>query len=100
MNIHINTNQLERIGTEFKEVSIKFIGVWMNEHLTWKHHIAHVNNKIPRTLLAFKQAKKQLPIQSLRTLYFALIQPHLTYDLFAWDNANKSLMHKTEILQK
>ena len=45
----------------------------MDEHLTWKH---------------------------LRTLYFALIQPHLTYGLLACGNAKNFIMHKTQILQK
>ena len=34
------------------------------------------------------------------TLYFALIQPHLSYGILAWGNASKSYLHKTEMLQK
>ena len=100
MNIHIGSSQLERIGSEFNEVSTKFLGLWIDEHLTWKHHIAHVNKKISRTLFAIKQVKYFLPINSLRTLYFALIHPHISYGLLAWGNANNSIVHKTEILQK
>jgi len=61
MNIHINNTELERIGFGFEEVSIR---LWMDEYLTWKHHIAHANNKISRTMFAIKQVKHFLPIKS------------------------------------
>ena len=47
-----------------------------------------------------KQVKRILPVESLRTLYFALIQPHLAYYILAWDRACQSVVHKTELLQK
>ena len=54
MNIHTNNSQLERIGSEFKELSIKFLRLGLNQHLTWKHHLAHVKNEISRTILTIK----------------------------------------------
>jgi hypothetical protein len=47
-----------------------------------------------------KQVKFSLPKESLRTLYFSLIHPHLTYGILAWGNAKTKLLHKTDILQK
>ena len=51
-------------------------------------------------LFSIKQAKNILPKASLRTLYFALIEPHLSYGILAWGNANKKTLHKTEMLKK
>ena len=36
----------------------------------------------------------------LKTLYFALIQPHLSYGILAWGNAGSKILHKTIQLQK
>ena len=33
-------------------------------------------------------------------MYFALIEPHLSYGILAWGNANKKTLHKTEMLKK
>ena len=60
----------------------------------------HVNKNISEALFSIKQAKNILPIASLRTLYFVLIEPHLSYGILAWGNANKKTLHKTEMLQK
>ena len=47
-----------------------------------------------------KQSKQFLPPDSLKTLYHALIQPHLTYGILAWGNAKQSVLNRTVILQK
>ena len=62
--------------------------------------MAHVNKKISGALFSIKQAKNILPKASLRTLYFALIEPHLSYGILVWGNANKKTLHRTEMLQK
>jgi hypothetical protein len=100
LNIEINNTRLQRIGSQLKEKSTKFLGILLDEHLTWKHHLRHINSKISRALFSIKQVKHVLPVESLRTLYFALIQPHLTYGIVAWGKASQSIVHKTEVLQK
>ena len=47
-----------------------------------------------------RQVKHFLPISSLRTLYFAMIHPFITYGILAWGHANPSLQKRTIILQK
>ena len=44
--------------------------------------------------------KKILNTESLKTLYYALIQPHLQYGILAWGNARSSALQKTVTLQK
>ena len=36
----------------------------------------------------------------MKTLYFALIQPHLSHGILAWGNAGSQILHKTIQLQK
>ena len=100
LDIHIGNTALEKIGSHSHEQSTKFLRLVIDEHLTWKNHLAHVNKKISGALFSIKQAKNILPKASLRTLYFALIEPHLSYGILAWGNANKKTLHKTEMLQK
>ena len=100
LSIKINNTVLERIGSGQTENSTKFLGIIIDEHLTWKYHLNHINNKISRALFAIKQMKHILPQESLRTLYFALIQPHLNYGVLAWGKANQAAINKTEMLQK
>ena len=100
LKIVINDTTLSRIGSNATEQSTKFLGLYIDEFLTWKHHIAHVNSKISRALFVIKQAKNVLPIENLKTLYYALIHPHISYGILAWGNANAGLLKKTTLLQK
>ena len=83
-----------------KANSCKFLGIIIDESLSWKPQLSSINSKISRAIFAIKQVKFTLPLDSLRTLYYALIHPHLIYGLLAWGNANLNLLHKTDILQK
>lgn len=99
-NICVNGIQLERVGKNQNEESTKFLGIQIDENLSWRNHLLYINNKISRSLHVIKQIRYQLPTSSLRTLYFSMIHPHLTYGLLAWGAANQSLLHKTFLLQK
>ena len=91
---------LQIIGSQLKEKSTKFLGILLDEHLTWKYHLRHINSKTHRALFSIKQVKHILQVESLRTLYFALIQPHIIYGILAWGKACQSVVHKTGLLQK
>ena len=47
-----------------------------------------------------RQAKHFLPVASLRTLYFAMIHPHISYGILAWGNATQTTLKRTITLQK
>ena len=98
--LYINGTPLTQIGSNFHEKSTKFLGLHLDDILSWKHHLAHINRKISYALFMIKQVKHFLPANSLKTLYYALIHPHLSYGILAWGNANSSILKKTEILQK
>ena len=80
-----------------KANSCKFLGIIIDESLSWKPQLSSINSKISRAIFAIKQVKFTLPLDSLRTLYYALIHPHLIYGLLAWGNANLNLLHKTDL---
>ena len=47
-----------------------------------------------------RQVKHILDRKSMKTLYYSLIHPHITYCLLAWGNANKNILKKLTIFQK
>ena len=100
LEICIDNVPLQQIGSNYDEKSTKFLGLNIDESLTWKYHVQNINNKISRSLFSIKQARIFLPLHSLKTLYFSLIQPLLTYGILARGNANTSIIHKTTMMQK
>ena len=100
LNLQINGIPLSRVGNKCDETSTKFLGIHIDENLSWKRHICQLNSKIARASFAINQVKNVLPKESLKTLYVALIQPHINYGILAWGNASLSTLNKTNILQK
>jgi len=98
--LFINGTPLAQIGSNFTEQSTKFLGLHLDEFLSWKNHLAQINKKIAYALFMIKQTKHFLPVSSLKTLYFALIHPHLTYGILAWGSASSPILYKTKMLQK
>ena len=100
LSLSINGVPLSQIGNAYGEKSTKFLGIYIDEFLTWNHHLTHINNKISRALFMIRQAKHFLPVASLRTLYFAMIHPHISYGILAWGNATQTTLKRTITLQK
>ena len=96
--ITINNNKIERIGRNCNEVSLKMLGIHLDDNLSWKPHINVVNNKISKTMFALKQAKHTLSSECLLNLYKALIQPHLTHGIHIWGASKHSNLTKTRLL--
>ena len=101
-NLYITINEinLERIGKDCKEQSTKFLGVYIDENLSWKAQISHMNTNISRSLYMLKQVKHCLPMASLRTLYYTLIHPHITYGILAWGRTTQKHLESILKLQK
>ena len=65
-----------------------------------KVHINETNTKVSKALFSIKQLKNTLPVESLITLNFALVHPHLNNGIIAWGNTDKGTIKQTNILQK
>ena len=100
LNLTINNTKLIRVGTGQNEITTKFLGVWLDDTLTWKHHMTHIGNKISKSLFMINQVKNILPPDSLKTLYYAMIHPHITYQIMAWSKSTSAEKGKILKLQK
>ena len=100
-HLNINGHEIAQIKGNGREKSIQFLGIHIDEHLTWKFHIQHIHTKISRTLFAINKAKHFLPKTALRTLYQSLIHSQLLYGITAWGPAIHTTNNNTTFkLQK
>ena len=77
----------------------KFLGLYIDEDLTWDAHIKHVFCKMSSGSYALRSAKKLLDRANMNTLYYSLVHSHLAYGISIWGSASKSKLHKLEISQ-
>ena len=43
-------------------------------------------------MFVINQVKHLLPYDSMKTLYFSLVHPHILYGILAWGNANMATL--------
>ena len=78
----------------------KYLGVLIDNHLTWKYHISHVASKISRNIGIIARLRHFTPFSTLQHVYRSLIFPYLSYGLVAWGLAAQSHLEKILVLQK
>ena len=106
LNYDVNSKILDsRVNKYFnleRKEYVKYLGVMIDNHLSWKHHINHVALKISRNIgiLSQKKLRHFVPLKTLFGNYNSLIFPYLSYGLFAWSQASKTHLDKLLILQK
>ena len=61
-----------------------FLGIMLDDHLSWKPHIKKVRSKICQTIGVIKRVRNILPLVALKALYNSIVLPHLTLGLKLW----------------
>ena len=74
----INNIEIERVE------NFNFLGLSINENLSWKSHIDKIALKISKSSGVINRLKHFLPVDILRTIYCSTVQSNLTYSLLAW----------------
>ena len=83
-----------------KVAQTKFLGVIVDENLSWKPHTDNVCKIISRNIGIINILKSFLPNHILLTLYSTLILPFLNYGILAWGNSMKTQLEKILLLKR
>ena len=88
-------------GSEIKEVSsAKFLGVFIDNKLSWAEHINHISRKVSKSIGIIIKARKSFDNDTLFNLYNALILPHISYCIQVWGTAASVHIERLHVLQK
>ncbi len=79
-------------GIELERVqNFNFLGVIINENLSWKPHTDKIANCISKTIGILNALKHFIPEGPKLILYNSLVLSHLTYGILAWGYENGRL---------
>ena len=78
----------------------KFWGVYVDDHLTWKHHISFICKQISKLVGIIFRSQVCLSSKTKLTLYCALIYPYITYCNSTWSSTYVSNLNRIFYLQK
>ena len=77
-----------------RESVTKFLGVYIDENITWKYHIDTICTKISKSIGILYKARGILPKHSLKQLYFSFIHSYINYANIAWSSTHKSKLER------
>ena len=100
LNLQIGNEKIERIGDNCKDKFFKFVGIRLDEHLTWAHQINHVHSKLASGNYAIAQTKNFLPKKIRLTIYNSLFRSHMEFGILSWGGVSASKLNKITKLQK
>ena len=92
INIKIDHTQIKQTQCT------KFLGVQIDDKITWKNHIIYISKKVARGLGILYKIRRDK--ETLRNLYFTFIYPYLTYCVHVWGNSAKTYLAHLQKLQK
>ena len=73
LNLKVGNDQIDRV------TSMKYLGVILDDHLTFDEHITYIINKASKKLGVLRRAREYLNKSTKILLYKSLVLPHLDY---------------------
>ena len=92
--IILNDTELERVE------HTKFLGVLIQENLSWKTHIDHVSSRVSKATAILAKLKHYLPKYVLTIIFNSLCSSHISYALPVWRSSPKTITNRINKLQK
>ena len=89
INIFLRNNDGTNYSLKRKD-HIRYLGVMIDDSVSWKYHIAFIFSKISRNIGIFAKLHHFVSLQQLKQLYYNLIYPYLSYAITAWGSTYKS----------
>ena len=93
-NIQMQNNKIEKVS------EIKYLGVYLDEKIDWNYQIKTVEAKIARASYILSKIRYYVNLNTLKTLYYALVYPFINYCVTAWGGVSNSKLDSIIKLQK
>lgn len=78
----------------------KFLGIYIDENLTWKTHVNYICSKISKTSGIIYKARYYLTSEAKLSIYYALVYPYITYCNIIWSSTYPTTLNRLFLLQK
>ena len=80
--------------------SIKFLGVLLDETLSWRSHLVELSRKLARSVGIFYKLRHFVPLETLKSVYYALFYPFLSYGITVWGATHGQYLSPVLVSQK
>ena len=92
-------NEIEFLNQQIRTSQIKFLGIILDENLTFNDHVNEVCNKLKRLFHIFYNIRDYLSKENIKTIYYALVYSRIKYGLSVYGQACNTKVNRIQILQ-
>lgn len=78
----------------------KFLGLLIDNNLSWNEHVKFVTKKLSSGLYALRRMRYYCSLKTLKTIYFSLFQSHISYGICIYGGTSRKNLDDILILQK
>ena len=93
INLTINNQKINQSDC------VKYLGVYLDDRLSWCRHIDYIVTKIPSATGALYKLRPYIPQSALLAVYYSLVYSHLVYGIICWGNTTKTSLSKLQVKQ-
>ena len=79
---------------------VKFLGVMIDDKLTWEAQVEHLKEKLKLGIVVIKRIKKFIPESEYLKLYNALFKSHISYCISCWGGISSYKLESLFAIQK
>lgn len=99
---HLPTYEHIQLDKQKLEISLNtnYLGISLDSFLRWDIHLEKLKNKIRSIAYKFYKCRQILSIEKIKTIYYALVCPLLSYGIIGWGGVRKTLLKSLEVIQK
>jgi hypothetical protein len=90
----INKQSIEKVN------EIRFLGLTLDENLSWKSHMSSIIKKLRMILGATRKIRPNLNMNALLFLYHCMIESQVRYCITVWKHGNLKLQNQIQRLCK
>lgn len=77
-----------------RQPSTKYLGVHIDEDLSWESHINFISEKLMKLCGIFYKIRNFLPMETINTLYYALVNSKIIYGIEVYANTFQTYLDK------
>nr|CAI5864911.1 unnamed protein product [Callosobruchus analis] len=71
--------------------AVKFLGVYLDSSLSWKHHIRELTTKLSSSLFLIRRVAEFANLGVLKSTYYGHFHSKISYGLIFWGNSTESI---------
>ena len=99
-DLFLQNNLIQQAGHNCTDTSVRFLGVWIDEEMSFSGHIAKLKGKLNSGLYALATCNRIVPLKVRKLIYRSLFESHLHFGSVLYGATQPKNLEQIEVVQR